>query len=417
MVVKICGKGAKLNRVYVFTPHGDIGDTVHDGLDLVVMPPDPKIAFSAHAQPAKEAAYKAAREVMQSRGGVPRLNTMNRMVFLFPEQSGVAQLFDQAKTCLAWKEIVEASNAGVLTLDNLQVHDAKTKMAGSEQLLTTRMRECYKHLLVPETGTDGKTIEFRSFIVTGTAANSVASLAEDVLTNEELLVPSWSPIHLGTVLETYFKNAAEVSIKKLWKDICQYPMFPRLLNEGVLVATVKQGIENGGMFGYADGKVNGKYSGFKYGEPVTILTPINDTALLISHEKAEEVHEARKCPVCGNYPCICAKPSSPSSDPSTGSKPGAPGSTPPPGTGSRPVSVEKRKFYGTVKIDPHGGAAQFSDVMAEVVNLLTAKPGVTVSIKIDIRAESPAPFDKATVIRQVEANCTTLKFEESAFEP
>lgn len=85
--------------------------------------------------------------------------------------------------------------------------------------------------------------------------------------------------------------------------------------------------------------------------------------------------------------------------------------------GGLPPPPEFRRFYGTVKIDPHGGAAQFSDVMTEVVNLLTANPGVDVSIKVDINAESNAPFDKNTVVRPVKANCDTLHFEESIFEP
>ena len=426
VVWNICSKSAALNRVYVFTPHEDIGDTVHDGLDFVVMPPDMSIAFSAHSSPAKESAYEAARKVMQNHGGTPRLNTANRMVFLFPEQSAVNRLQDQAKTYLAWKDILDSYNAGALTLDILQFNDAKTKMNGSKSQLLTCARECYKHLLVPETGPDGKTIEFQSFVVTGTPVDSVASLAEELLKGEELLVPNWSPIHLATALENYFNNATEVTLKKLWKDICQYPMFPKLLNEGVLASAAEQGIANGGTFGYADGKVGENYSGFRYGEAVTILTPINDTAVLISHDKSEELHAARKCPTCGNYPCTCVP--TPTVCSVCGNSPCTCSNPPPqvcsvcghsPCTCSQPQPPqppEVRHFYGTVKIDPHGGAAQFSDVMTEVVNLLTTNPGVNVSIKVDINAESSAPFDRNTVVRHVKENCNTLHFEEAQFE-
>ena len=79
---------------------------------------------------------------MQNHGGTPRLNTTNRMVFLFPEQSAVSRLLDQGKTFLAWKDIVESYNAGALTLDNLQLNDAKTKMNGSKLQLATCAREC-----------------------------------------------------------------------------------------------------------------------------------------------------------------------------------------------------------------------------------------------------------------------------------
>ena len=54
--------------------------------------------------------------------------------------------------------------------------------------------------------------------------------------------------------------------------------------------------------------------------------------------------------------------------------------------------------------------------MTEVVNLLTTNPGVNVSIKVDINAESSAPFDRNTVVRHVKENCNTLHFEEAQFE-
>jgi len=423
VVTQIVGHSSALGHVYVFSSHADIGDNLHDGLDLVVMRPDMSIAYSQHARPNQDAAYEAAKTVLASHGATPRINTANRLVFLFPEVSAVNRLIDQAKTFLAWKDIVDSYNGGALNLDALQYEDAKTKQRNAKSLLEACAQECYKHALVPETDpVDGRTLRFQSGVVTGTPLNCVAQLFEEWMIGEELLVPTWSPILLAQELERYFAANCDVALKKLWKDICQYSYFPKLKNESVLILAAEQGVRNGDSFGYADGKIGENYSGFKYGEPVTILG--SDTALLISHTKAEELHKARKCPACGKYPCTCETPPPPVC-PRCGQSPCTCETPPPPlcpRCGHSPCTCGDRRppdfrhFYGTVSIDPHGGAVEFLRVMDNVVNVLNASPGVNVEIKVNITADSAAPFDNAAVIRPVTQNCTDLHFDCHTFE-
>ncbi len=66
-------------------------------------------------------------------------------------------------------------------------------------------------------------------------------------------------------------------------------------------------------------------------------------------------------------------------------------------------------------IDPHTGRMDFDQIHQEIITLLSKKPGVSVKIKLDIEAESPAGFDEHTE-RAVRENCATLNFQNAEFD-
>ena len=58
---------------------------------------------------------------------------------------------------------------------------------------------------------------------------------------------------------------------------------------------------------------------------------------------------------------------------------------------------------------------KMSDVLENVISLFTAKPGVKVTVKLDIEASSPTAFDKNTIVRPVSENSKALGFTQSEF--
>ena len=79
------------------------------------------------------------------------------------------------------------------------------------------------------------------------------------------------------------------------------------------------------------------------------------------------------------------------------------------------MEVGKKHFFGTIQLDPLDPVVKMSDVLENVISLFTAKPGVKVSVKLDIEASAAVAFDKNTVIRPVSENSKNLGFSSSEF--
>jgi hypothetical protein len=83
-------------------------------------------------------------------------------------------------------------------------------------------------------------------------------------------------------------------------------------------------------------------------------------------------------------------------------------------TGSGAASA-KKQFYASIDLDPIQAKRQFADLVDEVVQQFTLRPGVKVRIAVEIQAESPTGFDDG-LQRAVKENCNVLKFKSAEFE-
>ena len=88
------------------------------------------------------------------------------------------------------------------------------------------------------------------------------------------------------------------------------------------------------------------------------------------------------------------------------------------GTGGFPAdgpANAKKQFYASIDLDPIQAKRQFADLVDEVVQQFTLRPGVKVRIAVEIQAESPTGFDDG-LQRAVKENCNVLKFKSAEFE-
>ena len=198
---------------------------------------------------------------------------------------------------------------------------------------------------------------------------------------------------------------------ELWEKMCNYLYLPRLLDSSLLQATISNGVGSGDYFGYADGKEDGKYRGFKFKEPCTVV--LDRSSVIIEMETAKALKEKSQTQAPTQDPEGGGTGEAPPPSPPGGQQPGE---TPPPrerpGT---PGAPGKKRFYGTVALDPHTGRMSFDMIQKEIVNLLTAKPGAKVKLRLDIEAELSDGFDENTQ-RAVRENCGTLNFNQADFD-
>ncbi len=400
LVVQLCGRGQALGGVHVFTPHADIPDDFGSGPRLVVLPPD---QFKAYSKANSKPAFDAAREILENRGEKPRLHR-NRLLFLASDLNVIPRVIDQARTFLAWGEIVADIDDGRIDLGLFQAKQARNEKDVACQILKQELLECYRHVLVPiQGGQRETTFEVRK-IGTGNSGG-IATAVEKLLCEEQDIILNWSPILLKKLLEkSYFTNGrTEISLQQVWHDCCNYCQMPRLLNEEVFTRAVCDGVSKGDFFGYAMGKEGDKYLGFEYASPMFSLE-VDQSALLIAKEVAEKYKAAN---ISRPTPPLPAGVANTRTSPDTV----AGGGNNSPVIKASSGMVPHRHFYGKIEFDPVESAGnRFQDIMTEVIQhfLLLEPQGVKVKLTLDISVEATAaPFDK-NIERIVKENGNAL---------
>ncbi len=398
--------------IHVFTPSIDVPDDYGLGPRLVVLPPD-----AAYSRGDGERAQTAAEKILRNRGEQPR-QKQNRLIFFAADYDVVSRLKDQGRTYLAWKEIVSDIDEGRLNLDLFQAKLAKKNCAGAEQNLKQIVRETYKWLLCPvEDFVRGKPQLDWETVSVSPAANNLVSEIENKLREEEWIISEWSPIHLrNTLKQWYFKEGVnEVNALKVWQDCCHYLYLPRLVNDQVFKSAIANGLESEDYFGFASGKDGDRYLGFVFGR--SAMTNLDTEALLIEHDAAVAYKAATAIPAAPT-----SLPESDKTDSPTGDSFGAgiplqtatPSPTSPTAT-TKPTTVPKKQFYGTIELDPLKAKMDFATVVDEVVQQFTAKLGVDVTISVEIQANTKDGFDES-LQRTIKENCNVLRFGSSEFE-
>ncbi|WP_066335883.1 ATP-binding protein [Azohydromonas lata] len=391
--------------VHVFTSSGDVPDDW--SLRLVVLPPD-----VGYSRSGTNLAIDRANQILKNRGDALR-QKQNRLIFMAADYDNVARLRDQVRSMLAWQSIVNDISEGKLNLDMLQAKQAQKGLGDANDALRRMVRETYKWLLAPvQEARPGKglsEVQWEPFPLNPGAPNASQDI-ERVMKENELLVTEWAPVHLASMLRTWFwKNESDVSALDVWHKTCQYLYLPRLKDDVVLQLTISAGVESRDFFGLAQAKEEGRYVGFVFGKRTTVVL---DQSLLLIEPGAAAAYIKK---LEDEAPPPPPPPPNPGPNPGPGPGPG-PGPDPaPPPPPPPPQKKTSRRFYASIDLDPFKAKKQFSDLVDEVVLQFTAKPGVKMRISIDIEAETPASFDDG-LQRAVKENCNVLKFKNAEFE-
>ncbi len=388
--------------IHVFTQHADVPDD--SALRLVVLPPE-----QTFMKEDPRNVTEAALEYLKLHGSQPR-HRANRLIFVAADHAVLARLRDATRVALAWASIVEDVEEGRLNIDQNQLKQAEKESQAANAVLPRAARECFKWLLCPvldDPSATKPTIE--SFPLNTTSGNAPGEL-ERVCRENELVIETWSPIHLRAKLkELYWKSdKAAVGAMAFWEDSLRYLYLPRLKSRDVLGSVIRTGANSHDFFGIAYGQSDGKYDGFQFGFG---NVSIDDTLLLIEPETAKQYAiEQKKLKVV-----IPPGSSSPGvTETGTDYAPVAvePGKAP----GASHVSTPKAKsFHGSVEVSATLAKSKLNTIAEEVIRLLVSDPNATVRITLEIDADF-ANGVSDTIKRGVSENATSLGFKAKEWE-
>lgn len=400
--------------IHIFTGSGDVPDDW--ALRLVVLPPD--AAFSKSGQ---SLAVERATEILKKRGDQPRFK-QNRLIFVAADYDSVSRLKDHVRSYLAWRSIVGDYKDNRIVLDNLMAKQAQASLEQAEETVRRMIRETYKWLLAPvQEARPGKGLSevmWEHFPLNPGAQNWSQEI-ERVLKENELLITEWAPIHLAKVLKDWFwkDDVKDVPALTVWQQSCQQLYLPRLKDDTVFQNTMAAGAESREFFGFAQGKEDGRYIGFSYSKRTSLIMdasllliePLTAAAYMEALRASEEASRAKAADASGGGATTTVPTGGGTPRVEDSGKGGYPS-----GTGATGQAL-KKQFYGSIELDPFLAKKQFADLVDEVVQQFTMRPGVKVKIAIEIQAESATGFDDG-LQRAVKENCNVLKFKNAEFE-
>ncbi|MDK2889756.1 MAG: hypothetical protein PWR21_388 [Methanoculleus sp.] len=378
--------------IHIFTPSSDIPDDW--GMRFVVLPPD--AAYGRHQL--KSAEWWAA-EYLKNRGEQPR-QKQNRLIFLAADADTIDRLSDQARIWCAWESIVKDYEARRIILDNIMGENAREQMVNAKNIFQRVVREAYRWLLVPgqelTNGRPSQDIAWERYQI-NPSAQQFSQEIERILRENEVIIERWAPVHLKTLLKTWFwrEGIPEAVAQEVWHKTCFYLYLPRLKDESVFKEAIVSGAGSREYFGTAAGEESGKYLDFTFGWGRSQII-LDSSLLLIEPAAAAEYQKQLQKDLEGEQ----------EEEREEREREEKEEHLPP---------LKKKRFYGKKELDPVNAKVAFSDLVDEVVQHFTTKPHVRVRIRIDIDAETDDEFDEA-LQRIVKENSNVLRFEQAQFE-
>jgi predicted AAA+ superfamily ATPase len=385
--------------IHVFSASSDIPDDWK--MHFVVLPQS--APFSRGANPE---ATKLALQILDQRGDQPRTKTRNRLLFLAADAESTARLDDLVCTYKAWESITSDH----LNLDKHQTDQAVRSRDTASEAANRSIRETYKWLLAPLEEPDGRggiaPLRWEHFAL-NTGSKSFSQEIQRVMQENELVIEKWAPVHLDTLLRTWFwkDGLTDIPALDVWQKTCQYLYMPRLKDSTVFASSVAEGAASRDFFGLSQGKRDGKYLAFTFGERTVthlesnlLIEPSAATAYEAELKQAQEATKPQPTPPAPGTPGPTGKPSGPTVLPTPGA------------TKSR-----AKRFYGATTVSPLLATKEFAEIVEEVVQQFTTRVGNDVEIRIEIQAKSSTGYDE-NLQRSVKENCRTLKFNSFEFE-
>ena len=390
------GNATFFDGVHIFTPHADVPDDT--ALRLVVLPPE-----NWYSREEGRLAVEAVLGCARNNGTKPRYRG-NRLLFLAADHGILSRLSDAARVALAWGSIVDDVKEGRLNIDLLQKNQADKELRTADEVLPRAARECYKWVLCPvqETPTDSK-ISVEAFAL-NTTGGSVGSEIERVCTDNELVIATWSPIHLRTKLqELYWKDGrSATNAAAFFEDTLRYLYMPRLKNRDVFAQAIRSGSSSRDFFGTAYGQTGDKFEGFQLGGGSVVF----DDTLLLMEPQAATTYEVTSRPAPAS---VITTPEQPGTTfvPAPQPTPAAPGAAP---SLARPKS-----FHATADVPTATAKMRLVQLADEIIAVLCSDPNATVRLVVEISAEFPNGATDS-VKRAVSENARSLGLKSPDWE-
>ncbi len=404
-VKKAVGGAYLFNGVHIFTANADVPDDT--ALRLIVLPPE-----NWYSREESRAAFDAVLDRVRNHGPKPRYRS-NRLIFLAADHGALSRLNDAARVALAWGSIVDDVKEARLNIDLLQKNQAEKELRTAEEVVPRAARECFKWVLCPvqDNPTDNKPI-IEPFPLTATGG-SVGAEIERVCADNELVIATWSPIHLRAKLkELYWKaEQSAAGAAAFFEDTLRYLYMPRFKSRDVLAQAIRGGAPSRDFFGTAYGKTGDKFEGFAFGRGDVVF---DDTLLLIEPEAAA-AYEARQKALEPPRTTSGGDLAEQGKSQSQGLQESSPGRVGGPRTAQGDPAARPRSFHGAADIPAATAKMRLVQIADEIIALLSADPNSSVKVVLEVSAEFP---DGATdkIKRNVSENARSLGLKSADWE-
>lgn len=390
----------------------DVPDDPNLGVRLVILGPQHPHTRNNQSSLARQ----WVDEVLSHKGSSPRYYK-NTLIFLAPDKNGIENLERNVAQYLAWESILADDKKKTLNLDNFQRSQAETKRNSANQDVDRILTETYQWMLVP-TQEDGQVdIEWKETRLQGPDSPIVRASKKALYEDDLLNNYAAANLRLEALDKYLWKDTDHIDLKRLWEYLTQYLYLPRLKNTDVLIGAVQDGVAStawADAFAYAAGfdENRQKYLELKYA--TGIFPSISHQSLLVKPEVAQKQIDMESAARAAKTIPDQSKTDQATSTSGESDKDTSSELT----DGAKEVEAKesvKRRFYGSVEIDAMRVNRDASQIANEILQHLTALPGSTVSITLEIQAEVSDGFPDET-IRTVSENCRTLKFKNQSFE-
>ena len=390
----------EFRRVHLFP---ESGQDVQDDMDvgLVVLNVQASHTSGSEDSPA----LGAAQIVLESRGTAPRL-FRNALIFLAADGARQQDLDQAVRAYLAWRSIVEESDA--LDLPPHQVRQAQQQTESADGTVNARIGEAFPWLLVPSQKTPQAPVEWQKIRLRG--SGSLASQASRRLLNDEMLVTAMAGTRLRMELDRVpLWRGDHVSVDQLADDFARYIYLPRLQQPDILLGAIRDGVSlltwahDSFAFGDLYDEEKERYPGLRAGQGLFI----NETSagLLVKSDVAQQQMDAETI--------VDPPPPCPGGGTGPGPEPLLPPPSPPPAP--PPAPPKAKRYHGSVQLDPTRAGRDAGQIAEEVISHLSGLTGSTVRLTLEIEADIPDGAPDG-VVRIVTENSRTLKFSDSGFE-
>jgi hypothetical protein len=381
--------------------NSDIPDT--DEARLVILPP--KVTHKK-GNP-ESSAIMFARSATDHRGTAHRVHR-NMLVFLAADVNRMEELETAVRDYLGWSHVLE--NATELDLTDNQKRQASDKKRQADDTVTSRLLGAYHWALVPEAPDPGA-----PFVITATKADGQSTwLAERVskrLGADGALATQQAAAAIRLWLNRLPKlwESGHITVGDLWRQYTTYPYMPRLRDRSVLVRGIGEQPLLWEQEGFA---VALSHDGERY-EGLRLPTEgdfgqITDSMLLVKPEVAVAQRQRETPTDTGTAADLQPEVRTAAGDPAPDIRPA---SEPVP----QPPKPTFDYFFGSKTLDAAHYALDFKKLMDEVIQHLTAAPGVNLKVRVEIEAEAHHGFSEFQV-RTVSENSNALKFDQAGFE-
>ena len=349
---------------------------------------------------------KLQADGLRSRGNSPRFHK-NMLVFIAPDETRYGELKGSIRKYLAWKNIKR--DAARYNLDVAQMNQVEENLHKGNETVGSQLQATYSWLIVPKQPKLRKRKELEKDAQRNDeevyekerlqGSTPFLERAARKLKSNEWLIHGLSPDNLLMELEplNIWEREPHLRVKTLWEWLTKYCYLPRLYDRSVLEATLKDGVSRLiPAFAYATGiDDDGKYTGLTMGQPFTLY--FDDKALIVQPETARKQLEAERV-----IP--------PTPPPDNGG-----GDDPPPPPPDPPTIQPKKRYYGSVQVDPQRAMRDLSQIADEIIVRLASLSGADVKITVEIESVHGEGFDDATM-RTISENSRTLNFSDHGFD-